>query len=174
MKTEKNTIPARPCDECPSGAASRREFLQSVGYAGLAAALFGLSPEQASALPLTMEQGTGSGGERRYPVPAGDGVNVDRSASVIVVRLSGHMYAFALSCPHENNAVKWVAKDKRFQCTKHDSQYSSEGVHTSGRATRNMDRYAIRRDGDAIAVNMHQWFQSDKDPAGWASATITL
>jgi len=44
----------------------------------------------------------------------------------------------------------------------------------SGRATRNMDRYAIRRDGDAIVVNVHKWFESDKDPNGWNSAAIAV
>jgi hypothetical protein len=37
-----------------------------------------------------------------------------------------------------------------------------------------MDRYAIRRDGDAIVVNIHKWFESDKDPNGWNSATIAV
>jgi hypothetical protein len=31
------------------------------------------------------------------------------------VRESGHVYVFSLSCSRENNAVKWVAKDHRFQ-----------------------------------------------------------
>ena len=48
------------------------------------------------------------------------------------------MLVCALSCPHQNNAVKWVAKDHCFQCTKHDSQYQPDGVYTSGRATRNL------------------------------------
>ena len=68
--------------------------------------------------------------------------------------------------------MKWVAKEHRFQCTKHDSQYQPDGVHTSGRATRNLDRYAIQRDGDSMAVDLHRWFQSDKDPAAWAAASI--
>ena len=51
-----------------------------------------------------------SGAERRYPIPATDSVNVDHAAQVIVVRLADHVYVFALSCPHQNNAVKWVQK----------------------------------------------------------------
>jgi Rieske Fe-S protein len=84
------------------------------------------------------------------------------------------VFVFALACPHENNAVKWVAKDHRFQCTKHDSQYQPDGLHTSGRATRNMDRYVIRRDGDSVVVDLHKWVESDKDPGGWAAATIAV
>jgi len=37
-----------------------------------------------------------------------------------------------------------------------------------------MDRHAIRREGDSILVDLHHWFQSDKDPKGWASATNAL
>jgi nitrite reductase/ring-hydroxylating ferredoxin subunit len=158
---------------CPDERASRREFLQSAGCLG-AAALLGLSPGEADALPVFLTDGAQSGGERRYPIPAADGVNVDRSAQLIVVRLGGHVYVFALSCPHENNAVKWLPKDHRFQCTKHDSQYQPDGVHTSGRSTRNLDRYVIRRDGDSVVVDLHRWIQSDKDPAGWAAASVAL
>jgi hypothetical protein len=37
-----------------------------------------------------------------------------------------------------------------------------------------MDRYVIRRDGDSVVVDLHRWTQSDKDPAGWAAATIAV
>jgi nitrite reductase/ring-hydroxylating ferredoxin subunit len=134
--------------------------------------MLGLSEDQIKALPLGEVQGAQSGAERRYPIPAADSVNIDHASQVIVVRASGRMYVFALSCPHQNNAVKWVAKDHRFQCTKHDSQYQVDGVHTAGRATRNLDRYLIRRDGDAVVVDLHKWTQSDKDPAGWAAASV--
>jgi nitrite reductase/ring-hydroxylating ferredoxin subunit len=161
-------------DVCAEGHASRREFLQSAGCFGMAVALLGLSSDTAHALPVFMTEGAQNGGESRYPIPATDSVNVDRTAQLIVARSQGHVYVFALSCPHQNNAVKWLPKDHRFQCTKHDSQYQPDGVHTSGRATRNMDRYVIRRDGDSVVVDLHRWIQSDKDPAGWAAATIAI
>lgn len=153
---------------------SRRQFLRMAGCFGVAAALLGVSPAEAGALPVFLTEGTQSGGERRYPIPAADSVNIDHAAQLIVARVQGQVFVFALSCPHQNNAVKWVAKDHRFQCTKHDSQYQPDGVHTSGRATRNMDRFVIRRDGDSVVVDLHRWFQSDKDPAGWAAATIAV
>ena len=93
---------------------------------------------------------------------------------MILVRYSGKVYVFALSCPHQNNAVKWVAQSNRFQCTKHDSQYQIDGLHTAGRATRNLDRYVIKRDGDAVVVDLHNWVQSDKDPTAWAAAAISV
>jgi hypothetical protein len=37
-----------------------------------------------------------------------------------------------------------------------------------------MDRYLVRRDGDAVVIDLRQWVQSDKDPAAWAAATIAL
>jgi nitrite reductase/ring-hydroxylating ferredoxin subunit len=176
MKAEKDRVRMLTCEDdvCGGRGHTRREFLQSTGCFGVGVALFGLSSRDALALPVGLTEGTQNGGERQYPIPAGDSVNIDRQAQVIVVRFNGHAYVFALSCPHQNNALKWVQKDHRFQCTKHDSQYQPDGLYTSGRATRNMDRYAIRRDGDSIFVDLHHWFQSDKDPKGWAAAGIAL
>jgi nitrite reductase/ring-hydroxylating ferredoxin subunit len=176
MKPEKDRVEIVTCEDdvCAGRGPTRRGFLQSTGCFGVAVALLGLSSSDASALPVGLTEGTQNGGERQYPIPAADGVNIDRQAQLIVVRFNGHAYVFALSCPHQNNALKWVQKDHRFHCTKHDSQYQPDGLYTSGRATRNMDRYAIRRDGDSISVDLHHWFQSDKDPKGWAAATIAL
>jgi len=176
MKREKDETDSclASTDACPGSLASRRAFLQSSGCFGITIALMGLSSGEASALPVFMMEGQQSGGERRYPIPAADSVNVDRAAQLIVVRFNNQAYVFALACPHENNVVKWLPKDHRFQCTKHDSQYKPDGMYTAGRATRNMDRYVIRRDGDAIVVDLHRWVQSDKDPAGWAAATIPV
>jgi Rieske Fe-S protein len=137
-------------------------------------ALAGLGSGSAVALPVYPTSGAGDGGERRYPIPPSDSVNVDQAAQLIVVRADNHVYVFALSCPHQNNVVKWIAKDHRFQCTKHDSRYTPNGTYTSGRATRNLDRYVIRRDGDSVVVDLHKWIQSDKDAAGWTAATIAV
>jgi nitrite reductase/ring-hydroxylating ferredoxin subunit len=176
MATQKENRGPRACGAgvCGAGRSSRREFLQTAGCAGFALALLGLTPDAARALPVGFVDGTQSGPERRYPIPSTDSVNIDRAAQLIVARFEGHVYVFALACPHENNVVKWLPKDHRFQCTKHDSQYKPEGVYTAGRATRNMDRYAIRRDGDTVVVDLHKWVQSDKDPAGWAAANVAV
>jgi hypothetical protein len=37
-----------------------------------------------------------------------------------------------------------------------------------------MDRFALRRDGDNITVDLLHWFRSDQDPSGWNSAMIQL
>jgi nitrite reductase/ring-hydroxylating ferredoxin subunit len=167
-----------PADACADGTeetrTSRREFLQTAGCFGMTLAVFGSGTDEAHALPVTLTTGTGGPDEKRYPIPASDGVKVDRDAGLILVRVQGRVFVFALACPHENYSVKWVAKDRRFQCTKHDSRYQPDGIHTDGRATRNMDRYVIRRDGDSVVVDLHHWIQSDKDPKGWDAASIAV
>jgi nitrite reductase/ring-hydroxylating ferredoxin subunit len=89
---------------------------------------------------------------------------------VIVVRRGASVYAFSLACPHEQAAVKWVEKGSRFQCTKHDSRYDPTGIHTAGRATRNLDRFPIRRDGKDVVVDTSKVWRSDLNPAEWNAA----
>jgi Rieske Fe-S protein len=145
------------CNDCPS----RREFLQFAGI-GLVLSTF------------TFAEGQAQGSERRYPFPGADGVTIDRKEQVIIVRSQGHVYAFNLSCPHENTALKWLPKDVRFQCPKHESKYQPNGTFMSGRATRNMDRLKIRRDGDALVVDLSHMIKSDVDAGAWAAATIPV
>lgn len=145
------------CTDC----LSRRDFLQLAGI-GLV-------------LPLiTFTEAQAQGSEHRYPFPTADGVTIDRKEQVIIVRSQGHVYAFNLSCPHENTALKWLPKDVRFQCPKHESKYQPNGTFMSGRATRNMDRLKIRRDGDALLVDLSHIIKSDVDAAAWAAATIPV
>ena len=153
----------------------RREFVLDGGCALFTLAALGLTAADGVAYPLgTLVAAGGSGSERRYPIPAADGVNIDRDAQVILVRASGKVFAFALSCPHQNAAVKWVAKDHRFQCTKHDSRYQPDGTYTEGHATRNLDRFPIRREADTVIVSLDAVFRSDQNRAGWDAAAVTL
>lgn len=153
---------------------SRRQFLQTGGCFALALAAAGVISRDLLAQPIATITGTSSGQERTYPIPAADGVSIDRVEQVILVRSQNHAFAFNLSCPHQNAAVRWVENTHRFECTKHDSKYQPDGVYTSGRATRNMDRLAIRRDGGSLIVNLDRLIKSDEDAAGWAAATVTL
>jgi nitrite reductase/ring-hydroxylating ferredoxin subunit len=152
---------------------SRREFLELACFTFTAAAL-GLNSADARELPTAFVEGDPAGAEHRYPLPASDGVTIDRKEQVLIVRYQAHLYAFNLSCPHENTALKWLPKDMRFQCPKHDSKYQPTGTFKSGRATRNMDRLAIRRDADSVYVDLSHIIKSDTDPAGWAAATVVL
>jgi nitrite reductase/ring-hydroxylating ferredoxin subunit len=116
----------------------------------------------------------GQGAERSYALPAEDGVNIDQDNDVILVRNANRVYAFALSCPHENTALRWRRQDQRFQCPRHESKYQPDGAFLSGRATRNMDRFAIRRDGQKVVVNLAQLFRSDRQKPEWDAAAVTL
>jgi Rieske Fe-S protein len=164
------------CESCDDEAAdpSRRIFLQLAACLTISAAALGLDSNSVEALPATFVDGAQAGSEHRYPVPAGDGVSIDRTAQVIVVRYQAHMYAFNLACPHQNQALKWLPKEGRFQCPKHQSRYQPTGTFISGRATRNMDRLAVRLDGTTLVVDVNRMFQSDKDPGGWAAATVAV
>jgi nitrite reductase/ring-hydroxylating ferredoxin subunit len=153
---------------------SRRAFLQSSGCLALAIAAAAALPGELFAQPVSFVDGTGSRDERRYPIPAADGGSIDRVEQVILVRQQNLVFALNLSCPHQGAAVRWVENARRFQCTKHDSQYQPDGVYVTGRATRNMDRLPIRRDGATVVVNLDRIIQSDADPPGWAAAVVTL
>jgi Rieske Fe-S protein len=151
---------------------SRRQFLQQGGCGLFTLAALGLAGD--AVLPVSAIAGTGSAKEKTYPIPAADGVNVDRGSHVMIVRYANHVYAFSMACPHEHAAVKWLKKDNRFQCTKHDSQYTPDGTYTSGHATRNLDRFPIRRDGASVVVDLDKVFQSDAHKAAWTAAAVNL
>jgi nitrite reductase/ring-hydroxylating ferredoxin subunit len=155
--------------------ASRRSFLKSsAGCLGGAFALCALLPESLSGLPVVFAEGRGPTAERAFAIPAADSVTVDRTTGLMLVRAAGKVYAFSMTCPHERAAVKWVPKDNRFSCTKHDSKYRADGTYISGRATRGLDRFPIRRDGTNVLINLDAVFRFDKDPDGWQKAVITL
>jgi Rieske Fe-S protein len=164
-----------PCGAC-AGADSRRDFLKQAA-ALVSGAVAGLAGPAAATAALTIVPGQpadASGAELTYPVPAADGATVDRDNGVIVVRFQGKVLAFNLSCPHENAAVRWKSAVNRFECSRHDSRYDPNGVYTSGRATRNMDRFTVKRTGDAIVVDVSRLVQSDTQKAQWEAAAITL
>lgn len=165
-----------PCGELAGPGRSRRAFLQRAGCAvGLLAAL-GL-PADVAALPIAETTGTaGAGGDQTqsYPIPASDGVNIDRKNEVILVRYQGRVYAFGLWCPHQNTMLNWVAGDGQFQCPKHHSKYKPTGQFISGRATRNMDRYAITKNGNDVVVDLDNVLRSDKDAAEWQAASVPV
>jgi len=103
------------------------------------------------------------------------GAETDRDNEVILVRYQNEVYAFNLSCPHQNTALRWNEDSMRFQCPKHHSQYQPDGEFITGRATRNMDRLAIRRDAsNTIIVDPDTMYRSDEDAADWKAAVIKL
>ena len=130
---------------------------------------------RADALPVRLISAIAEvGKEATYAIPAGDSVNIDKDKEIILARTGAHLFAFDLSCPHQNTALRWNAGDKRFQCPKHKSLYSAEGVYLEGRATRSMDRHAIRRDGSNVIVDLDKVYEEDQDVPEWKVAFITL
>lgn len=152
----------RDCTGCAIGggvgdALERRDFLRSL-----------------LAMGAVVVSGVGPRAEKTYPIPASDGVSIDKDESVIVARFAGKAYAFSLACPHQNTALRWDASNTRFQCPKHRSRYQPDGVFIDGRATRGLDRFAVKRTGDSLVVNLDALYQEDKNPTEWAAAFMPL
>jgi nitrite reductase/ring-hydroxylating ferredoxin subunit len=150
----------------------RREFLRDAAFAAAAIAALGATagamPVSAiHALAATPEQAT-------YPIPAADGVFIDKKQEVIVARVGSQLFAFELACPHQNTALRWNAQDHQFQCPKHHSKYTPDGIFISGRATRSMDRFAVTKQGNNLVVDLDKVFEQDKDGAGWKAAVVTV
>ncbi len=163
---------ADDCTDCPLS--GRRSFLRDAA-ALVGAAVLGLggAPSAASAMSVRLVRALGvNGDERSYPIPAADGATIDRDAEVIIMRFQQHRYAFSLSCPHQHTALRWMAAEGRFQCPKHHSRYQPDGLFISGRATRNMDRFALRKDDGKLVVDLEKLYRADKNPAEWSAASV--
>jgi nitrite reductase/ring-hydroxylating ferredoxin subunit len=146
------------CGGCSLGdAMERRDFLRSL-----------------MAMGAVFVTGVGPRAEKSYAIPQSDGVSIDKEESVIVARAGGKLFAFSLACPHQNTALRWDAGNHRFQCPKHKSRYQADGVFIDGRATRGLDRFAVKRTDDALVVNLDALYQQDKNPTEWAAAFIPL
>jgi arsenite oxidase small subunit len=179
---------ATDCDGCPL--VDRREFVRSAGVMALGVlAALGLKPAVGEAMPFLGYTSplAGSGRhrdtagrsvadqEKAYPIPATDGAQIDKDNETIIARAAGKVYVFSLGCPHQNTGLHWNAGDHEFQCPKHHSRFLPDGnyIDGSGRATRGMDRFAVRKDANTIVANLDALLQQDQDDA-WTSAFITV
>lgn len=109
-----------------------------------------------------------------YPVPDADGAVVDVGNRVLLIRAAGRAYAFSLECPHRGAVLQWRSGQGQVVCPKHKAQFSAAGVYESGRRTRSLDRFALRREGATLVVDLATLVQSDTDPAGWTNAAVVL
>ena len=116
------------CPGCPI--VDRRAFVENVTVlVGSVVATLGLSPAEARAVSVRFGGALWSRDEEHaYPIPAGDGATIDKENQIILVRFTEKVYAFNLSCPHQNTALHWLAEEGRFQCPKHKSRYQPDGV----------------------------------------------
>jgi nitrite reductase/ring-hydroxylating ferredoxin subunit len=174
MTDQSPSVPSDGCAGCSVG--SRRDFLfDALRAAALALAATGMSPGSADAMPVRwMVALASSGEEHSYPVPALDGVQIDKDNEVIISRSGKSLYAFALACPHQNTVLRWDASANRFQCPKHKSRYNADGTFIEGRATRGMDRYAVKLVGSTVVVNVDKVYQEDKEQSEWQHAVVLL
>lgn len=164
------------CDGCPL--VPRRDFLRdaSLFAAGVLVAL-GAIPSAAAAAPVEFVSSLGgSRADKVYALPAKDGTQIDKDEETMITRWQGKLYVFAMTCPHQNTALKWYDKDNQFECPKHHSRFSPDGIYIkdSGRATRGLDRFAVHREGNNVHVNLDKLYQEDDNEAEWKTAFITL
>lgn len=180
---EENAGAADDCGGCPlhdafnaPAAMERRQFLRAAGLALASLGILGLDARAAGAMPdralTALAGGAGVRNDRRYPVPGEDGVSIDKDNSVIIARANGKIYAFSLGCPHQNTALRWDVDDHQFVCPKHKSHYRDDGTFINGRATRDMDRLPIRREGAELVVDVDTVYQQDDNPKEWSAAFI--
>lgn len=182
-------LPSLPSDDTSADASDsscggctrtpdRRAFLTGMAAVVAALALDSAFARSAQALPVREVQrlapAGGAAQEATYPLPASDGVSIDKKEGVIIARHAGVVYAFALSCPHQNTALRWNEGNGTFQCPRHKSKYEADGVFISGRATRAMDRFALRRAGDTVVVDLDHLYEQDANAAEWAAAKLAV
>jgi nitrite reductase/ring-hydroxylating ferredoxin subunit len=160
------------CEGC--ALSSRRDFLRDAAgiVAGVMVALnarpgYAMTPSFIAGNAVALNTVT-------YAIPTVNSVSIDAKNEVVLTRWDGVVYAFSLSCPHQKTALRWIAGDTRFQCPKHKSKYQPDGTFISGKATRGMDRYSLRRDGGNVIVDTGTMHKQDADAAGWAAAMIRV
>jgi nitrite reductase/ring-hydroxylating ferredoxin subunit len=167
---------AAACGGC--SLVARRDFLRDATLmAASALVALGIAPSLASAAPVSFITPIGGGREdKTYPIPAADGVQIDKGSDAILARFQGKVYAFSLACPHQNTTLKWSDKEHQFECPKHHSAFTPDGIYIkdSGRATRGLDRLAIRKDGNNVVVNLDKAFQEDENEAAWKTAFVAV
>lgn len=153
-----------------SAGSDRRAFLrEAFTVASALAGLAALAP--VSALQALAVEPAGT---VRYAIPTADSVSIDSKNEVILCRANGEVFAFALSCPHQNTALRALPGNKGFQCPRHKSRYQPNGTFINGKATRNMDRLPISRDGNEVVVDPAVAYASDTQLEQWRSAVVRV
>lgn len=176
METKSEQRQRADCSHCELATMGRRVFLQRAGLAA-AAALAALGAPRSTAFAAavsTIEPGRTLGNVRSYNIPASDGAYVDAANEVILARWQNQMYAFSLKCPHRGSTLEWRQAENRVFCPKHKARFRPDGAHDSGRESRDLDRFDIRRAGASVAVDLSAVLRSDNDAAAWQAAVVSV
>ena len=174
-----DTRDAQSCEQCPM-VTSRRVFLRDAAAmaAAAVAAVSIATPGMAFAQSVTEIEParTPPAGlpERSYAIPAANSVSVDPTNEVILARWEDRVYAFSIKCPHKGAQLEWRQSEERVYCPKHEARFLADGSHASGRSTRDLDRYRIRRNGNDIVVDLGELVRRDVDPDAWTQAVVSL
>lgn len=165
------------CGDCPVAAAGRRAFLRDVALVVAGALATGVAGRPAVALAESVleTRPTGRRGAlRTYALPASDSIAIDTDAELVIARWQSGVYAFSLRCPHRGTRLEWLGGERRIFCPKHKARFRPDGLHESGRQSRDLDRYALRRDGDTVVVDLDVLYRADREPAAWRAAVIVV
>ena len=167
---------AQSCEGCPV-ATGRRAFLRDAALAAAAAlaAVGVVNPAAAFAEAVReIAPTTARLLERTYAIPAADGVSIDVANSVLLARWENRLYAFSLKCPHKGARLEWRASEARVFCPKHKARFLANGSHVSGRGSRDLDRFRMRRAASGVVVDLGQLLRQDREPEAWQSAALSL
>jgi nitrite reductase/ring-hydroxylating ferredoxin subunit len=165
-----------PADGCAHCELRRRAFLRDAGLA-IAAAIVGIGTARSTALAAAVETIRSNGARgavRSYAIPRADGVYVDADNEVILARWQNQVYAFSIACPHRGATLEWRPAENRVFCPKHKARFRPDGAHDSGRQSRDLDRFDIRRAGEQVIVDLDGLRRADTDSAAWLSAVVRV
>ena len=174
-----DTHASQSCEQCPM-VTSRRVFLRDAAAmaAAAVAAVSIASPGMAFAQTVTeiepVRIPAAGIPERSYAIPAANSVSVDPTNEVILARWEDRVYAFSMKCPHKGAQLEWRQSEERVYCPKHEARFLADGSHASGRGTRDLDRYSIRRNANDIVVDLGELWRRDTDPDAWTQAVVAL
>lgn len=121
---------------------TRRRFVQALILAAAAVPLWRfLTPRTAVVKPVLRVEKT--------KIPP-DGALVFRQSRVAVMRAGEEIYALGLTCTHLGCLVNVTPNG--LVCPCHGSTFNRAGEVLSGPATRRLDRFEVRLEGDHVMV----------------------
>lgn len=165
------------CNDCPAATATRRAFIRDIATMVAAALAVGASASPAAALVRAADEIRPAGARgllRMYAIPSTDSISIDVDNDLILARWQNRVYAFSLKCPHRGTRLEWHADERRIFCPKHKARFTPNGAHDTGRQSRDLDRYAISRQGGSVSVDLGTVLRADNDANAWSAAVVTV